>query len=400
VSSRLGVLFVSGCLRRIPPIVILIMTILGVLMSRFVVPALALGLVLVACGRPQQQQMPPASVGTITIKEQPVALTAELPGRTNPFAVSEIRPQVSGIVQKRLFVEGSTVKQGQPLYQIDPAPYRAVYDNAVAMLASTKVKAERYARLLTEHAIAPQDADDARAAYLQAKANVDAARINLNYTRITAPITGRISASSVTEGALVTAQQATALATVSTLDPIYVDVDQSSAELVALKRAVAAGTVNRDGQLTAEVTLKLDDGSVYPVKGKLQFTDVTVDPATGSVRLRAIFPNPQNLLLPGLYVRATINEGVDPHGILVPQNAIGHNQKGEPTALVVDEKNFARLRLLRTGRAVDNNWQVLEGLKTGDKVITEGLAKVMPDMPVAPSPAGQVKQASKQAAAH
>jgi RND family efflux transporter MFP subunit len=400
VLSRHGVLFVSGCLRRIPPIVILIMMILGVLMSRFVVPALALGLVLAACGRPQQQQMPPASVGTITIKEQPVALTVELPGRTNPFAVSEIRPQVSGIVQKRLFVEGSTVKQGQPLYQIDPAPYRAVYDNAVATLASTKAKAERYARLLTEHAIAPQDADDARAAYLQAKANVDAARINLNYTRITAPITGRISASSVTEGALVTAQQPTALATVSTLDPIYVDVDQSSAELVALKRAVAAGTVHRDGQLTAEVTLKLDDGSAYPLKGKLQFTDVTVDPATGSVRLRAIFPNPQNLLLPGLYVRATINEGVDPHGILVPQNAIGHNQKGEPTALVVDEKNFARLKLLKTGRAVDNNWQVLEGLKAGDKVITEGLAKVMPDMPVSPAPAGQVKQASKQAAAH
>jgi RND family efflux transporter MFP subunit len=298
-----------------------------------------------------------------------------------------------------LFVEGSTVKQGQPLYQIDPAPYRAVYDNAVATLASTKAKAERYARLLAEHAIAPQDADDARAAYLQAKANADAARINLNYTRITAPITGRISASSVTEGALVTAQQATALATVSTLDPIYVDVDQSSAELVALKRAVAAGTVNRDGQLTAEVTLKLDDGSTYPIKGKLQFTDVTVDPATGSVRLRALFPNPQNLLLPGLYVRATINEGVDPHGILVPQNAIGHNQKGEPTALVVDEKNFARLKLLKTGRAVDSNWQVLEGLKAGDKVITEGLAKVMPDMPVSPSPAGQVKQASKQAPA-
>ncbi|HWT97324.1 MAG TPA: efflux RND transporter periplasmic adaptor subunit [Rhizomicrobium sp.] len=385
------------------PIVILIMTILGVLMSRFAVPALAFGLVLAACGRPQQQQqMPPASVGTITIAEQPVQLIAELPGRTNPFAVSEIRPQISGIVQKRLFVEGSTVKQGQPLYQIDPAPYQAAYDNAVATLASTKAKAERYARLLTEHAIAPQDADDARAAYLQAKANTDAARINLNYTRITAPITGRISASSVTEGALVTAQQATALATVSTLNPIYVDVDQSSAELVALKRAMQAGRVHSDGPLTAEVALKLDDGSTYPLKGKLQMTDVTVDPATGSVRLRAIFPNPQDLLLPGLYVRATINEGIDPHGILVPQNAIGHNQKGEPTTLVVDEKNFARLRLLKTGRAVDGNWQVLDGLKAGDKVITEGLAKVMPDMPVNASPAGQaVKQASQQApAAH
>jgi len=368
---------------------------LGVLMKRSVAPVLALGLVLAACGRQEQHQMPPASVGTVTIAEQPVALVAELPGRTNPFAVSEIRPQVSGIIQKRLFVEGSTVKQGQPLYQIDPAPYRAVYDNAVATLASTKAKAERYARLLTEHAIAPQDADDARAAYLQAKANVDAARINLNYTRITAPITGRISASSVTEGALVTAQQATALATVSTLDPIYVDVDQSSAELVALKRAVQAGTVHSDGPLTAEVTLKLDDGSTYPLKGKLQMTDVTVDPATGAVRLRAIFPNPDNLLLPGLYVRATINQGVDPRGILAPQSAIGHNQKGDPTALVVDEKNFARLRLLRTGRAIGNNWQVLAGLKPGDKLITEGLAKVAPDMPVSPQPTGQpIKQAT------
>lgn len=342
--------------------------------------------------------MQPANVGYITIAEQPVSLTVELPGRTNPFAVSEIRPQISGIVKKRLFVEGSTVKAGQPLYQIDPAPYQAAYDSAQATLASTRVKAERYARLLAENAIAPQDADDARAAWLQAKANTDAARINLNYTRITAPITGRISASAVTEGALVTAQQATALATVSTLDPIYVDVDQSSTELVALKRAVQAGSVNSDGKLTAEVSLKLDDGSLYPLKGKLQMTDVTVDPSTGAVRLRALFPNTDNLLLPGLYVRAVINQGVDPHGILVPQNAVGHNQKGDPTALVVDAKNFARLRMLKTGRAVDNNWQVLEGLKPGDKLITEGLAKVMPDMPVNPQPAGQ--PVKPMAAAH
>jgi membrane fusion protein (multidrug efflux system) len=378
------------------PIVILISDCLGVLMSRLVVPVLALGLVLAACGRPQQQQMPSAAVGFITVAERPVALTVELPGRTNPFAVSEIRPQISGIVQKRLFTEGSTVKQGQALYQIDPAPYRAAYDNALATLASTKAKTERFTRLVTEHAIAPQDADDARAAYLQAKANADAARINLNYTRIVSPITGRIGASTVTEGALVTAQQATALTTVSTLDPIYVDVDQSSAELVALKRRVQAGNVNSDGKLTAPVSLKLDDGSPYPLSGKLQFTDVTVDPSTGAVQLRAIFPNPETLLLPGLYVRATINQGVDPHGILVPQNAVGHNQKGEPTALVIDQKNFARLRLLKTGRAVDGNWQVLEGLKPGDRLITEGLAKVAPDMPVNPQPAGQ---APKQAAA-
>ncbi len=330
-------------------------------------------------------------VGVTVIKESPVVLSTELPGRTSPFAVSEIRPQVSGIILKRLFVEGSTVKKGQPLYQIDPAPYRAALDNAEATLASTRAKFERYQRLLGENAIAPQDVDDARAAYLQARANVDAARINLNYTRITAPIGGRISASTVTEGALVTAQQATALTTISTLDPIYVDVDQSSAELVALKRAVQAGAVNQSGPLTARVTLKLDDGSTYPLEGKLQFTDVTVDPSTGAVRLRAIFPNPDGLLLPGLYVRATINQGVDPHGILAPQQGVGHNEKGEPTALVVDDKNIARLRLLKTGRAIDGQWQVLAGLKPGDRMIVEGLQKVQPDMPVVP----QVMEAKK-----
>jgi membrane fusion protein (multidrug efflux system) len=362
-------------------------------MLRHALPAfcLALSFALTGCGQPPQPKMPPAMVGVTVIKESPVTLTTELPGRTSPFAVSEIRPQVSGIVLKRLFVEGSTVKKGDPLYQIDPAPYRAALDNALATLASTKVKAERYERLQAENAIAPQDVDDARAAYLQAKANADTARINLNYTRITAPIGGRISASTVTEGALVTAQQATALATISTLDPIYVDVDQSSAELVALRRAVQAGAVNQSGALVARVGLKLDDGSTYPLEGKLQFTDVTVDPSTGAVRLRAIFPNPDGLLLPGLYVRATINQGVDPHGILAPQQGISRNEKGQPTALVVDDKNIARLRVLRTGRSVDGQWQVLDGLKPGDRMIVEGLSKIQPDMPVVP----QVMEAKK-----
>ncbi|HEX4027150.1 MAG TPA: efflux RND transporter periplasmic adaptor subunit [Rhizomicrobium sp.] len=353
---------------------------------------MAVGVALTGCGRPQQHQMPPPAVGFITITEQPVTLTVELPGRTSPFAVSEIRPQINGIVLKRLFVEGSTVKAGQALYQIDPSLYKATYENALATLADTKAKADRYANLLKQNAIAPQDADDAKAAYLQAKANADTARINLDYTRITSPITGRIGASTVTEGALVAAQQAAALDTVSTLDPIYVDVDQSSAELLALKRAVQAGNVNPGGPVTTEVSLKLDDGSTYPLKGKLQFTDVTVDPATGAVQLRALFPNPDNILLPGLYVRATINQGVDPHGILAPQSAISHDQKGQPTALVVDAKNTARLRVLKTGRAVGTNWQVLDGLKPGDRLITEGLAKVMPDMPVNPQPATQAPQ--------
>ena len=355
-------------------------------MSRRTLPVLASLLVLAACGKPPQMKMPPAAVGVITIQETPVALTADLPGRTSPFAVSEIRPQITGIVKARLFVEGSTVKAGQALYQIDPAPYQAIYDSAVATLASTKVKAERYQRLLSQNAIAPQDADDAKAAWLQAKATADSARINLNYTRITSPISGRIGASTVTVGALVTANQATALTTVSTLNPIYVDVDQSSAELVALKRMVQAGSVDQNGPLTAAVKLKLDDGSVYVHDGKLQFTDVTVDPTTGAVQLRAIFPNTEDLLLPGLYVRATITQGVNPHGILVPQQAVGHNAKGEPYVLTVDEKNTARLKPIKTGNAVQGWWQVSDGLKTGDKVIVEGLQKAQPDLPVTPQP--------------
>jgi membrane fusion protein (multidrug efflux system) len=347
---------------------------------------LACGLALAGCGKSgQQQQLPPAMVGIEVVKEQAVPLVTDLPGRTSPFAVSEIRPQVSGIIKKRLFVEGSVVKAGQPLYQIDPAPYQAAFDSANATVASTKVRAERYAALLKQNAIAPQDADDAQANYLQAKANAQAARINLDYTRITAPITGRIGASSVTEGALVTANQATALATVSTLDPIYVDIDQSSTELLALKRAAARGNADPG---TATVKLILEDGSTYAQEGKLQFTDVTVDPNTGAVRLRALFPNPDGILLPGLYVRAQLTQGIDPHGILVPQQAVGHNEKGEPTVLVVDAKNIARLHVLKTGRAMDGKWQVLEGLKAGEKLVVEGTGKAQADQPVTPMPAG------------
>jgi len=342
-----------------------------------------------ACGQQQQQpKFPPPAVGFVVIKEQPVQLAAELPGRTDPFAVSDVRPQVSGIILHRLFTEGSTVKQGQQLYQIDPAPYQAAYDNALATEADAKAKADRYAALLKANAISPQDADDAKAAYLVAKANAETARINLTYTRMNAPITGRIGASSVTEGALVTADQTTALATISTLDPIYVDIDQSSSELLALRRALQAGQI---GAGVADVTLKLDDGSDYAQHGKLQFTDVTVDQTTGAVRLRAIFPNPDGLLLPGMYVRATVIEGTDPHGILAPQQGVSHDAKGNPVALVVDDKNVARLKVLKTGRAVGSDWQVLDGLKPGDKLIVEGTQKAMPDMPVTPMPAQSVK---------
>ena len=332
--------------------------------------------------------MPPPAVGYIVLKERPVPLTAELPGRTDPYAVSDVRPQVSGLILHRLFTEGSVVKAGQPLYQIDPAPFQAAYESAQAALASTKVKASRYAALLKANAIAPQDVDDAQAAYLQAKSAADTARINLNYTHIAAPISGRIGASSVTEGALVTASQATVLATISTLDPIYVDIVQSSAELLALRRAAQAGQI---GAGVADVTMKLDDGSDYPLKGKLQFTDVTVDATTGAVRLRALFPNPDGLLLPGMYVRATVNQGIDQHGILVPQLAVSRNPKGEPTALVLDDKNIARLRVIKTDRAIGSNWQVMDGLKAGDKLIVEGMQKAQPDMPVTAMPAQTVK---------
>jgi len=361
-------------------------------MSRYSSVVVLTALVLCACDQQQQQpQMPPPTVGIVTIKEQPIPLAAELAGRTNAFAVSEVRPQVTGIVQQRLFTEGSLVKAGQPLYQIDAAPYRAAYDSAAAALASAKNRADRSTNLLKQGAVAPQENDNALAAYKQALATYATARINLNYTRIAAPISGRIGASSVTQGALVTANQPTALAVISTFDPIYVDIDQSSSELLALRRAIQGGRVDDKGALSASVTLKLDDGSTYDQQGRLQFTDVLVNPATGTVRLRALFPNPDGLLLPGLYVRATVIQGVDLHGIMVPQPAIQRTEKGEPTVLVVDAKNFARLRPIRTGRAIGASWHVLDGLKTGDRVIVEGLQKVRPDMPVKPAPTQSIK---------
>jgi membrane fusion protein (multidrug efflux system) len=368
---------------------------------RFAVIAL-LAAGLSACGQHQQPKFPPPVVGFVVIEQQPVQLTAELPGRTDPYAVSDVRPQVSGIILHRLFTEGSTVKAGQPLYQIDPRPYQAALHQAKGQLAKDQGTLDgaqrdlaRYQALLRVNAESQQVVDDEVATVatdtgiVEAdKANVETAEINLDFTRITAPISGRIGASSVTEGALVIAQQTTALATISTLDPIYVDIDQSSDELIALKRAAQAGQI---GAGAVDVSMKLSDGSDYPQKGKLQFTDVTVDQTTGAVRLRAIFPNPDELLLPGLYVRATVTEGVDAHGVLAPQQGISRDAKGEPTALVIDNKNMARLRVLRTGRAVGGDWQVLGGIKPGDKMIVEGLQKVQPDMPVTPTPAQTVK---------
>jgi membrane fusion protein, multidrug efflux system len=348
------------------------------------------GLFLLACAPSAPPKRPPPDVGVVVIKTEPVQLTAILPGRTSPYAVSDVRPQVGGILKARLFTEGGLVQKGQALYQIDPAPYKAAYDNAAAALATAKVKSERYAALVKQGAVAPQDYDDALAAYKQALANVETARINLGYTRIIAPIAGRIGRSSVTQGALLTADQTTPLATIQTLDPIYVDITQSSSEVLALKLAMQHGSL--DGEAAdAPATLSLDNGSKYPQVGKLQFSEVTVDETTGAVTLRAIFPNPTGILLPGMFVRATILEGTQPNAILAPQQGIGRNEKGDPTALVVDAKNIARLHLLKTSRAVGDKWLVTDGLKPGDKLIVEGLQKVQPDSPVHPVPASFVK---------
>ncbi|MGD0191833.1 MAG: efflux RND transporter periplasmic adaptor subunit [Rhizomicrobium sp.] len=351
------------------------------------------GLVLTACGhaaQPQQAQQAP-EVGIVVIRPQPAVLTAVLPGRTSPHAVSDVRPQVTGILKSRLFTEGAIVKQGQALYQIEPAPFQAAYDNAVATLADSKAKADRYAALLKQNAIAPQDYDDAEAAYKQAIANVQTARINLAWTRITAPISGRIGRSSVTEGALVTADQTTALATIDTLDPIYVDITQSTDELLALKLAMQHGRLTEKGPAEAKATLTLGNGAQYPNPGRLLFSEVTVDETTGAVTLRAEFPNPDGILLPGMFVRATIVEGEQQDAILAPQQGVSRDEKGEPTAYVVDAKGIARLRNLTTSRTIGDKWLVTAGLNAGDRLIVEGLQNVTPNAHVRAVPASLAK---------
>ena len=354
--------------------------------SRILCALLPAAFIAAACSQSAPPKSPPPDAGVVVIRSAPVTLTAELPGRTDPYAVSDVRPQISGIVKERLFVEGSAVKKGQPLYQIDPAPYKAAYDNAAALVGAAKGKAERYAALLKQNAIARQDYDDAVAAYKQALANTESARINLDYTTIRAPISGRIGRSLVTVGALVTAGQTNALATIQTLDPIYVDITQSSSELLALKLAMEHGTLNGEPG-DASATLTLDNGVKYQRTGRLQFSEVTVDPTTGAVTLRAIFPNPDGILLPGMFVRATVVEGVDPHAILAPQQGVSRDEKGEPTALVVDDKGIARLRILKTSRAIGDKWLVTAGLRSGDRLIVEGLQKIVPDSPVHAVPA-------------
>jgi len=344
----------------------------------------------------------PPEVGVIVVQPQRVALTTELPGRTSAYLIAEVRPQVGGIIQKRLFTEGSDVKADEVLYQIDPAPYQAAYNSAKAALARAeangipaRLKAERYSKLVKNNFISQQDYDEASAALKQAEADVEAnkaavetARINLAYTKVTAPISGRIGRSSVTNGALVTASQPAALATIQQLSPIYVDVTQSSAELLRLKRSLASGLLRSDGEAKAKVRLLLEDGSAYPLPGTLKFSEVTVDQSTGSITLRAIFPNPKQTLLPGMFVRAILEEGVDEHAILVPQRGVTRNPDGSAMVMVVGSEEKVEPRAIKVVRTVGDNWLVSEGLKAGDRVILEGLQKARPGTPVKAVPFG------------
>lgn len=339
------------------------------------------------------QQAP--EVGIVTLKTQPLNVITELPGRTNAFRIAEVRPQVSGIIQKRHFVEGSDVKAGTSLYQIDPATYQAAYNSAKGSLAQAQAQAEiarltvnRYKPLVGTNYVSKQDYDQALATQRQseasvqaAQASVDSALINLNYTKVLSPISGRVGKSTVTEGALVASGQATALTSVQQLDPIYVDVTQSSNDYLRLKRELEQGTLKQAGG-KATVRLLLDNGTEYAQNGTLEFSDVTVDETTGSITLRAIFPNPQHDLLPGMFVRARLDSGVNNDALLVPQQGVTRNPRGEATAMVVGEGDKVEARTLTTAQAIGSNWLVTSGLKAGDRLIVTGLQKIRPGAPV------------------
>ena len=349
----------------------------------------------------------PRAVSVVTVKPQRVELSTELPGRTAAFRIAEIRPQVSGLIKRRLFTEGTDVKAGQVLYQIDPAEFQAALDNAKAALAKAEanlpaiqLRADRFKELLATKAVSQQDYDDATAALKQAeaeieywKAQVKTARINLGYTKITAPIPGRIGPSNVTEGAIVTAYQPTPLATIQQLDPIYVDVPRSTTELLRLKRRLQSGNLDHNGRDQTEVRLILEDGMPYLLEGTLQFRDVSVDPTTGSVILRMVFPNPEKVLLPKMFVRAVIKEGVREAAILVPQQAVARTPKGEPYVLVVGAGERVEMRMLKLDRAIGDKWLVDSGVSPGDRVIVEGLQFVRPGMPVKAAPFHEGKNA-------
>ena len=358
---------------------------------------LSLGLTLAACTPDAPKEKPAPQVGFAVMTETTAPIEVELSGRTTPFQQGQVRPQVSGVIQRQLFTEGALVHKGQPLYQIDASLYRASTDQAAANLASAqasaeaaKAKADRYRPLAAEQAVAQQDYTDAQAAarqtaasVAQTRASLATARINLHYTTVPAPLTGRIGRSLVTPGALATANQVDPLAVISVLDPIYVDIQQSSADLLKLRRQLAAGGAVSH---TAAVKLKLDDGSEYPLPGTLEFTEVTVDAGTGTVALRARFPNPDGMLLPGLFVRARLAQASQAKVVMVPQVALSRDPRGNATVIVLGKDNKAELRQVTADRTLGDNWVVTQGLKAGDKVITQGLGKAKPGQPVRPVP--------------
>jgi membrane fusion protein, multidrug efflux system len=398
------------------------------------------GIFLSGCKQKTKPQQAPVvqEVATVTVSTQSIVLTTELAGRTTPYLVAEIRPQVNGLIRKRLFKEGSDVKAGQVLYEIDPTPFQAGFDSAEANLmvmkkgaeraraglkASIAVAArhhsnlklalknrERFEESFEERAVSASQMDQAvteaevakaalqaaeaqvesdrkaiaaaDASIQQAKAALETARIHLRYTKIVAPISGRIGRSNVTVGGIVTAYQPMSLATIQQLDPVYVDVHQSTTELLRIKRNLSKGRLNKNGAGQNRVRLLLEDGSEYPVDGALQFRDVTVDPTTGSVVLRIVFPNPEDLLLPGMFVRALVVEGFNEEAILIPQQAVSRDPKGNPFALIVDKEEKVQQRMLKLDRAIGDKWLVTAGLEREDRLIVEGLQKVRPGVPV------------------
>lgn len=364
---------------------------------------LAAGLLLAACSQGSKDNNPPAKtpeVGVITVQPASQAIIADLPGRTTAYMISEVRPQVGGIIRQRAFSEGAQVKAGELLYQIEPAPYQASYQSAAATLqraeatlTTLKLKAERYRELIKINAVSKQDNDDAQAALQQAEADVAAAkaavataRINLDFTRVTAPISGIVATSSVTPGALVTASQTTALTTVQQLDPMYVDVIQSSAELLKLKHDLASGKLSPKGSKDIPVRVVLEDGSSYAHAGKLKFSGISVNPTSGAVTLRAVVPNPEGLLLPGMYVHALIDMAEDKATMLVPQRAVSRNARGEPMVLVVDAANKVAQKTIETTGTLGDQWRVASGLQAGDRVIMDGVQKISVGNEVKPLP--------------
>lgn len=366
-----------------------------------------LGLIMAvaACSNEQPQQFPQGAtaVTVVTLKPQPVALSRELPGRTSPFLVAEVRPQVTGIVRDRLFTEGDKVAAGQALYQLEDATYRADLSSAQASVAraeaaveQARLQAARTAELVKSRMISAQENENAIAALRLAEAErgiaqaaVERNQVMLGYTRIDAPIAGIIGRSSVTQGALVTANQDALLATVQQLDPIYVDLTQSSSELLQLRKALAGGAVR--GVEGAPVTILLEDGTPYAHEGELIFTDVAVDPSTGSFALRVVVPNPDHLLMPGMYVRAVVNNAVLEHGLLAPQQGITRDAKGNATAMVVAADGTVERRVVEVSRTIGDQWLVSGGLVAGDRVIVEGLQKIQPGAPVEATEASESK---------